>query len=296
MHVKSLSQVLAQPGLKPRTSWSRSQVSTTRPQRHNVQLPLEEKTSGFNSQANLDFQFSTYFLPWEFLIHVITSELHDICRGPNIILYSLLGSICTFFCHAIQEVVLHKHGDISQDWAGSVGWDGQDGAGLQRPGTSTGSGAGQARAETLLGWLTPQLYWDGWPRWGKSSDPCGPKGESMFNIPCLGVSRPVCTVDVVVFLVIVVATVSCRFCWYCCFDCCCGCCCYIWNGTIFQCWTYFELEQLAYCKNCCSQFVTIISNGNKLRGRPKTTLPIVLNRDLSLIQDTIRLHSSKELA
>ena len=39
-----------------------------------------------------------------------------------------------------------------------------------------------------------------------------------------------------------------------------------------------------------------IPNGNKLRGRPKTTLPIVLNRDLSLIQDPIRLHSSKGLA
>ena len=30
-----------------------------------------------------------------------------------------------------------------------------------------------------------------------------------------------------------------------------------------------------------------IPNGNKLRGRPKTTLPIVLNRDLSLIQNPI---------
>ena len=39
-----------------------------------------------------------------------------------------------------------------------------------------------------------------------------------------------------------------------------------------------------------------IPNGNKLRGRPKTTLPIVLNRDLSLIQDLMRLHSSKDLA
>ena len=37
-----------------------------------------------------------------------------------------------------------------------------------------------------------------------------------------------------------------------------------------------------------------IPNGNKLRGRPKTTFPIVLNRDLSLIQDPIRLHSSKK--
>ena len=39
-----------------------------------------------------------------------------------------------------------------------------------------------------------------------------------------------------------------------------------------------------------------IPNDNKLRGRPKTTLPIVCNRDLSLIQDPIRLHSSKDLA
>ena len=37
-------------------------------------------------------------------------------------------------------------------------------------------------------------------------------------------------------------------------------------------------------------------NSNKLRGRPKTTLPIVYNRDLALIQDPIRLHSSKDMA
>ena len=37
-------------------------------------------------------------------------------------------------------------------------------------------------------------------------------------------------------------------------------------------------------------------NGNKLRGRPKTTLPIVYNRDLALIQHPIRLHSSKDMA
>ena len=39
-----------------------------------------------------------------------------------------------------------------------------------------------------------------------------------------------------------------------------------------------------------------ISNGNKLRGRPKTTLPIVFHRDLSLIKDPIRLHSSTDQA
>ena len=39
-----------------------------------------------------------------------------------------------------------------------------------------------------------------------------------------------------------------------------------------------------------------VPNGNKLRGRPKTTLPIVFNRDLALIQHPIRLHSSKDLA
>ena len=33
----------------------------------------------------------------------------------------------------------------------------------------------------------------------------------------------------------------------------------------------------------------------KLRGRSKTTLPIVVNRDLSPIQHPIRLHSSKDL-
>ena len=32
-----------------------------------------------------------------------------------------------------------------------------------------------------------------------------------------------------------------------------------------------------------------IPNGNKLRGRPKTTLPIVFNRDIALIQHPIRL-------
>ena len=41
-----------------------------------------------------------------------------------------------------------------------------------------------------------------------------------------------------------------------------------------------------------------IPNGNKLRGRPKTTLPllqIVFNRDLALIHHQIRVHSSKDL-
>ena len=39
-----------------------------------------------------------------------------------------------------------------------------------------------------------------------------------------------------------------------------------------------------------------IPNGNKLRGRPKTTLPTVFNRDLALVQLPIRLHTSKDLA
>ena len=39
-----------------------------------------------------------------------------------------------------------------------------------------------------------------------------------------------------------------------------------------------------------------IRNGKKLPGRPKTTLPIVFNRDFSLIRDPIRLHSSKDMA
>ena len=39
-----------------------------------------------------------------------------------------------------------------------------------------------------------------------------------------------------------------------------------------------------------------IPNGNKLRGRPKTTLPIVFNRDFALIQHPINLHSSRYLA
>ena len=39
-----------------------------------------------------------------------------------------------------------------------------------------------------------------------------------------------------------------------------------------------------------------IPNGNKLRGQPKTTLPIVFNRALALIQHPIRLHSGKEQA
>ena len=38
-----------------------------------------------------------------------------------------------------------------------------------------------------------------------------------------------------------------------------------------------------------------IPNGNKLRGRPKTALPIAFDRDLALIQHPIRLHSSKDL-
>ena len=40
----------------------------------------------------------------------------------------------------------------------------------------------------------------------------------------------------------------------------------------------------------------LIPNSNKLRGRPKKTLPIVFNRDLALIQNPIRLHSSKDMA
>ena len=39
-----------------------------------------------------------------------------------------------------------------------------------------------------------------------------------------------------------------------------------------------------------------IPNGNKLRGRPKTTFSIVFNKDLAQIQHPIRLHSSKDLA
>ena len=39
-----------------------------------------------------------------------------------------------------------------------------------------------------------------------------------------------------------------------------------------------------------------IPNGKKLRGQTKTTLPIVFNRDLALIQHPIRLHTSKDLA
>ena len=42
--------------------------------------------------------------------------------------------------------------------------------------------------------------------------------------------------------------------------------------------------------------VYFIPNGNKLQGRQKTTLPIVFNRDLPLIQHPIRLYSSKDLA
>ena len=42
--------------------------------------------------------------------------------------------------------------------------------------------------------------------------------------------------------------------------------------------------------------VYFIPNGNKLQGRQKTTLPIVFNRDLALIQHPIRLYSSKDLA
>ena len=40
----------------------------------------------------------------------------------------------------------------------------------------------------------------------------------------------------------------------------------------------------------------LIPNGDNLQGRPKTTLPIVFNRDLALIQLPIRPHSGKEVA
>ena len=39
-----------------------------------------------------------------------------------------------------------------------------------------------------------------------------------------------------------------------------------------------------------------ILNGNKLRGLPKTTLPIVFKKDLALIQHPIRLLSNNDLA
>ena len=48
--------------------------------------------------------------------------------------------------------------------------------------------------------------------------------------------------------------------------------------------------------NYRSENACFICNGNKLRGRPKTTLPIVFKRDLALIQHPFRLHSSKDLA
>ena len=40
----------------------------------------------------------------------------------------------------------------------------------------------------------------------------------------------------------------------------------------------------------------MVTNCEDDRGRPKTTLPTVFNRDLALIQDPVRLHSSKDLA
>ena len=39
-----------------------------------------------------------------------------------------------------------------------------------------------------------------------------------------------------------------------------------------------------------------IRNGNKLRGPPKTTLPLAFQGDLTLVQHPIRLHSGKDLA
>ena len=39
-----------------------------------------------------------------------------------------------------------------------------------------------------------------------------------------------------------------------------------------------------------------IPNGNKMQGQSKTNLPFVFNRDLTLIQNLITLHSSKDLA
>ena len=41
-------------------------------------------------------------------------------------------------------------------------------------------------------------------------------------------------------------------------------------------------------------YIYFIQYGHKLRGRPTTTLPIVLNRDLGLI-DHFRLHSTDDL-
>ena len=52
---------------------------------------------------------------------------------------------------------------------------------------------------------------------------------------------------------------------------------------------YIQLN-LVFCARCGS-----IPNSNKLQGRPKTTLPIVYNRNLTMIQQSIRLHTSTDL-
>ena len=64
------------------------------------------------------------------------------------------------------------------------------------------------------------------------------------------------------------------------------------------CWSFFghiQREDKDILANIATR-AYFIPNDNKLREWPKTTLPIVLNRDLAPIQDPIRLHTSKDLA
>ena len=56
---------------------------------------------------------------------------------------------------------------------------------------------------------------------------------------------------------------------------------------------FYEETKIPATKETRANF---IPEGKKVQGRLKTTLPIVLKRDLSLVQHPIRLHSIKDLA
>ena len=66
---------------------------------------------------------------------------------------------------------------------------------------------------------------------------------------------------------------------------------------LLACWSLFD-HILRRDKDIPANKATrayFTSNGNKLRERPKITLPIVFNRDLSPIPHPVRLHSSKDV-
>ena len=71
--------------------------------------------------------------------------------------------------------------------------------------------------------------------------------------------------------------------------------------TFLVCFDHFDRESYrlfgeprAHRQQVSAMLSIFIQYGHKLRGRPTTTLPIVLNRDLGLI-DHFRLHSTDDL-